>query len=160
MSFISNVLLPVWVKPLALGILVLSLFGYGYYRGLASGEKELIAFQTQVSLAATKQDIKTAQHIIKQKDISNATQTRLARRLAAANKRLRSNTSDGASIVPAIPTAPTRVDEQTSDMVSTGTFNGLQQSYRQLYLDCTKTTIVADEWQRWAIENLNNSQSE
>jgi len=152
-----DVVLPVWVKPLALVLAISAIFGYGFYRGILHEEVKFEAFQTQVSLAATQQDLKTSQRIINQKDISLATETRLNKRLTGLKLRydglLRAN-ADGSRIVPPVSETPVVVNATAPVCVPAERHNTVVNEYNQLASDCTTTTVIADEWQKWATENL------
>jgi len=145
---ILDVILPLWVKPLVLAIIVAATWGHGYYKGLLSGERDLDSYKASVSQEAAKAQTRAFRRIIIQKDINHATEQRLTRRLAAANSRLRKYATDDSSRVPALPESPRQPDATTTNQVPIGELNVLQNDYNKLYLDCTATTIIADEWQK------------
>ena len=145
---LSDVILPVWVKPLAVGLFMAATFGYGVHWGLRIGESKFIRYQQAVSEAASEQALATAKRIIRNNGIALKIETRLNRRLNDANKRLRQYATTDSGPVPALPESPRQPDAATANVVPLGEFNTLQGDYNKLYLDCTATTIIADEWQK------------
>ncbi|MCR4308357.1 MAG: hypothetical protein NUV80_07450 [Candidatus Berkelbacteria bacterium] len=149
--------MPVWVKPLILVLAVAAIFGYGYHKGLLSGEADLneykLAVNTEQSIAANR----TFERIIKQKDISSVSEQRINKRLNAVSlkySKLLKCTTNGSCGVPPVSAAPAEPNATPTDGVSIERYNTLVGQYNQLAEDATKTTIIAEEWQHWANENL------
>ena len=155
---LTDVILPVWVKPLVLALLVAAIWGHGYHKGILHGERVLDGYKTSVSQAATAAETRTFKRIILQKEISEQTQTKLENRLAIANRRyngLLHSAPNGGIIVPPVSETPARIDEKTTSIgIPVTDYNRIVDNYNQLANDCTATTIIADEWQNWAVENL------
>ena len=153
---LANVIIPSWVGPVAILALVGGVWLHGYHKGSLAEETVRTELVARVSQASFEQEKKTLNKIIKQKDISNATEVRLTKRLNAANKRLRERAPSSSVVgsVPPISQTPVVPNATTPNQVPVERFNGVVNDYNQLSFDCTKTTIIADEFQKWVIENI------
>ena len=153
---LANLVIPSWVGPVAILAAAGAVWFHGYHKGSLAEETVRNELVARVSQASFEQEKKTLNKIIKQKDISNATEVRLTKRLNAANKRLRERAPSSSIVgsVPPISQTPVVPDAAAPNSISVERFNGVVNDYNQLSFDCTKTTIIADEFQKWVVENL------
>ena len=150
-------MLPFLVKPLAIIIAIAAIFGYGYHKGLLSGEAEKDKVVAEVSRLGMEAQVHSLtisnQHLkVKQDEVS-----KLNRRLTTANKRYNGLLleSDASRLnVPPVSVTPARTSESASDNVSRERYNQLGENYNQLASDCTDTTLkyltMQDMWNRLA----------
>ena len=137
-------------KPIAILLMLGFVWGHGVYKGYEWADinfKLYKAEEDRISATATQ---KSLNKFIRQQGINLKIETTLNKRLNAANKRLRQYTrSNESRRVPAVPESPRQPDARpTNEVSSRSELDVLREDYNRLYLDCTLTTIIADEWQQ------------
>lgn len=130
---------PMLYRIAAIAMLCISLFGYGYLKGLQHGELELELFQAKVEAVSAAQAARTAETIRQQQrttqDISNEHKRRLADLTDYYNDRLRSK-RPGINTLPAIPNTASGVDAAAAYPPS-------------FIYDCAVTTLQLESLQGW-----------
>jgi hypothetical protein len=143
-----NFVIPFWVKPVAILLVLGSVWGHGAYKGHEWAGTDFKLYKAEEDRIQSEATQKSLNKFIRQQGINLKSETNLNRRLNAANKRLRQYTRDESRRVPAVPESPRQPDARPTNEVSSREVEVLREDYNRLYLDCTLTTIIADEWQQ------------
>jgi hypothetical protein len=123
-------------KYIAIGIAVLGLFGFGYYKGY-SGEKERFdAFKTELQAKAKAQEIINESTKKQQGIISKSIRSEYEAKLSALNSYYGGMRQSSNSAMSTLPSATTSFDGKTENFV----------------LDCAATTQQLISLQDWIKE--------
>jgi hypothetical protein len=137
-------LVPWWARLVAVLAVAATLFGYGYVKGLKSGEERLADYEAKSAQLAAQQQVATAKTVAAQKEVTNNVSQDYAARLAALRAGFIGLRNAGAasSAVPAVPATASRVDGNAADGVSL-------ERFEQLEADAAETTLELVELQAW-----------
>lgn len=150
-------IIPIWVKPVAYLAVAATIFGFGVTAGMRWEEAAFDRYKLKVQEQELAQTKVYVSRITKQKDINLATETRLNKRIRGLTLKYdRVLNSATTRPVPPVSQAPVVVDATSPQCIPVERINTVVADYNQLAKDCTVTTVIADEWQKWAIENLKN----
>jgi len=153
---LTSFVIPFWVKPLAILLVLGFVWGHGFYKGYDWADIDFKLYKAEEDRISATATQKSLNKFIRQQGINLKIETTLNKRLNAANKRLRQYTrSNESRRVPAVPESPRQPDARPTNEVSSREVEALyadlgilREDYNRLYLDCTLTTIIADEWQQ------------
>lgn len=141
---------PVLLKMIGLALVAVGLFGYGYYKGKESGQKELDLFRAQV-VATARAQADVAAHVAKQqKETNDEINKGYQSELAATHAYYRGLLAHAARsrAMPALPTTTGSTDATSSDTVPPAAVS-IPLDGLHLAEDCALTTVQLVNLQEW-----------
>jgi hypothetical protein len=137
-------LVPWWARLVAVIAIFTSVFGYGYVKGLKSGEERLADYEAKQATLAAQVQVANAKVVSNQKEVTTNVSKDYETRLAALRARFASVQHAGSpgSPVPAVSVAASCVDGSAADGVSL-------ERFQQLEADAAQTTLELVELQAW-----------
>ncbi len=139
------------------GLLLLMAFLLGLQMGQSRLQRQWDAEKQTVQIAQAKQeqhvaDVARVQNQISKEisdDYRKKSNLLASRAVVLGAERVLDKSETSSGRLSAVPTAPQRVEGQTSDMVSVASHDGVEVSCSQLIKDSEQTTLILFEIQRW-----------